>query len=606
MSRRNWLKLTGASTAAAVGGLTIGAAPVSATDGGPSDPENWSLVLEDQFEGSTLDTDNWDVGFGWGNDANGDDATVTADNVVVDNGTLRLLITHGGGGRNDVYQGAINSRNRQSFGPGHYFEARIRMPGREGLLPAFWGKPNTEDWPPEIDFVELFHDGGVDAETAHFNVHWSTSGQTNDESTHTHNSLPHYTGVDLTDSFNVYGCAWHEDSIDFYFNGEYVGSRDASSMMDAVNAGAPFYMMFTTHVNRIGNADLSYAWEEEMAVDWCRVWEYTPGDGDESVPEESEDEADGEPAVNTTGTATVGETSFEATGEVTDLGGRSRVERYIDYREVGAGDWEWVEAGSATSPGEFSAAVDDLESETEYEWFAAVWDADSDEELARGSVETVTTGEPDANDELRVSTVETTEVAETSFEAVGDLEGLGDEDEVTLYVDYREVGAGDWEWVEVGSATSPGEFSATVDGLESGTEYEWFAAAWDADSDEELVSGDVETVTTDAPDEPEAARISSVRTDNVGTTSFEAIGDLESLGEADAVNRYVDYREAGADEWQWKPVGSTSSPGEFSATLTRLEPGTVYEWFAAAWDADSDEELARGDVETVALEDGSD
>ncbi|ELY67286.1 glycoside hydrolase family 16 protein [Natrinema versiforme] len=272
------------------------------------DPENWQVTFEDQFEGTSLNSNNWGVGFGWGNTANNDDATVTSDNVIVDNGTLRLRTTHGGGGSNDVYQGAINSKNRQYFGPGHYFEAKIKMPGRTGLLPGFWSKPNSEAWPPELDFIELFQDGNdvySDRHHAHCNVHWSTSGQPGDGSTHTHDPLTHDTGVDLTESYNVYGCAWHEDSIDFYFNGNYIGSRDGSSMMSAVEAGAPFYMMFTTHVNRIGNADLSQAWEEEMAVDWCRVWEHAPGSGTPSDGDTT-DETEEQPEEETSDDAAAG------------------------------------------------------------------------------------------------------------------------------------------------------------------------------------------------------------------------------------------------------------------------------------------------------------
>lgn len=308
IGRREWLKATSAGAIAAIGGVAVGTSSVTAADeGGPVDPENWQLAFEDQFEGTALNSNNWGVGFGWGNTANNDDATVTPDNVIVDNGTLRLRTTHGGGGSNDVYQGAINSKNRQYFGPGHYFEAKIKMPGRTGLLPGFWSKPNSEAWPPELDFIELFQEGNdvySDRHHAHFNVHWSTSGQAGDGSTHTHDPMTHDTGVDLTESYNVYGCAWHENSIDFYFNGNYVGSRDASSMMSAVEAGAPFYMMFTTHVNRIGNADLSQAWEEEMAVDWCRVWEHAPGSGTDDTS--SDDETEEQPEEETSDDAAAG------------------------------------------------------------------------------------------------------------------------------------------------------------------------------------------------------------------------------------------------------------------------------------------------------------
>lgn len=290
IGRREWLKATGLGTVA-LGTLSLGANTVSAdTNGGPENPADWRLVFEDEFDAGTLDTATWNVGFGWGMTSNNDDADVSEDNVVVDDGALRLRCTHDGSGPGGVYQGAINTRDTESFGPGHYFEARMQMPGRTGLLPAFWAKPDSEAWPPEIDFVELFQTGEdtqSDRQTVHFNVHWSTSNRVGDTSTHTNDGLTHDEGVDLTETFNTYGCAWHEDRLEFYCNGTHVGTQDEGAMMNAVSAGAPFYMMFTCHVNRFGTPDYTDSWEEELVVDWCRVWEHTPEDessaGDEQA-----------------------------------------------------------------------------------------------------------------------------------------------------------------------------------------------------------------------------------------------------------------------------------------------------------------------------------
>lgn len=303
IGRREWLKATGLGAATALGTLSLGAHTVAAdTTGGPENPEDWELVFEDQFESDTLDTSKWDVGFGWGMTSNNDDADVSEDNVVVDEDVLRLRCTHDGSGAGGVYQGAINTRNKEAFGPGHYFEARMRLPGRTGLLPAFWAKPNSEAWPPELDFVELFQTGeDTEAErhTAHYNVHWSTSGQVDDENAHTNDGMTHDDGIDLTETFNTYGCAWHEDRLEFYFNGTRIGTQDGTDLMSAVNAGAPFYMMFTCHVNRFGTPDYSESWEEEITVDWCRVWEHTSESESATSDRDGPDAGDGESADET-------------------------------------------------------------------------------------------------------------------------------------------------------------------------------------------------------------------------------------------------------------------------------------------------------------------
>ncbi|WP_049890745.1 glycoside hydrolase family 16 protein [Natrinema versiforme] len=231
---------------------------------------DWSLALDEPFDGSSLDEDRWGIGFGWGTDCDNDDATVSEDNVVVDD-ALRLKITHGGGGTSDVRQGAINTRDRQTFGPGHYFEARMKLPARQGVLPAFWAKPNSDLWPPELDFIELFQDSDADLTQAHYNVHYAN--QVGDAASHSQSPVVHNAAQPLTESFNVFGCAWLEDSISFYFNGEHVGACETADALATTNGAAPFYLMFSNHVNRIGSADLSQPWEEETVVDWCRVWE---------------------------------------------------------------------------------------------------------------------------------------------------------------------------------------------------------------------------------------------------------------------------------------------------------------------------------------------
>jgi len=48
------------------------------------------------------------------------------------------------------------------------------------------------------------------------------------------------------------------------------------SSLTASNA-RPFGLIFSNHVNRIGQADLTQAWTEQLIIDWVKISELDPG-----------------------------------------------------------------------------------------------------------------------------------------------------------------------------------------------------------------------------------------------------------------------------------------------------------------------------------------
>ena len=132
----------------------------------------WVLTFSDEFDGASLDTAKWSNGFGWGQD---------------DPQRLRLVRPgqqhrqrrrprpadrrRGPKGGQPFSVGCIHTKNKfaQQFG---YWEARIRAARCYGARTAFWGKPNDESWPPELDVVEVNGDGPDRARRAKFTVHW--------------------------------------------------------------------------------------------------------------------------------------------------------------------------------------------------------------------------------------------------------------------------------------------------------------------------------------------------------------------------------------------------------------------------------------------------
>ncbi len=55
----------------------------------------------------------------------------------------------------------------QTYG---YFEIDAKVPSGQGLWPAFWMLPQSGNWPPEIDVLELL---GHDPSTYYVGAHWS-------------------------------------------------------------------------------------------------------------------------------------------------------------------------------------------------------------------------------------------------------------------------------------------------------------------------------------------------------------------------------------------------------------------------------------------------
>ncbi|QCJ47429.1 family 16 glycosylhydrolase [Haloprofundus sp. MHR1] len=294
LDRRDYLKLTGAS-AAALGGIGAGASSVAAvTEGGPENQDEWTLAFEDTFDSGSLDTSNWGVGFGWGMETNASPESISEEYVNITDGQLRI----GASPDNGIEAGAVNTKDKQYFGPGSYWEAKIKFPKRVGFLPAFWAKPNSEAWPPEIDFVELFQTDGSSSDytQSHHHIHYSSDTQPNGP--HEDDGASYDVGDDLTENFHIYGCEWQEDAIRHYVDGQLVAERTADTIVESCNNGAPFYMMFTIHIDRVGTTDKSANWDEEMVVDWARVWEYG---NDGSSDGGSDDGSNGDDSDNTDG-----------------------------------------------------------------------------------------------------------------------------------------------------------------------------------------------------------------------------------------------------------------------------------------------------------------
>lgn len=235
----------------------------------------WVLDFEDPFDGAGLANDTWEIGWGWGRNTLMSPTQIVPENVAVSDGTLQLTGTHDG---ETPHSGAVNTKNSVTFGPGSYCEARIRFAQRNGFQNAFWSKPNSEAWPPEIDVVELWQNNNDegDAVHSHHHLHYSQSLIPGDDTTHENIGVSYEPGGDLTEQYHTYGVEWQADRITHYVDGVPIQDWTDTDMLVAMGAGAPFYLMFSLNINNIGMADMSESWGEQMIVDTVRLWHYVP------------------------------------------------------------------------------------------------------------------------------------------------------------------------------------------------------------------------------------------------------------------------------------------------------------------------------------------
>lgn len=274
IERRNFMKVLGVG-AVGVSGLGLANSTSAAiTGGGPPNTSDWAVVFEDDFDSGSLDTSNWSVGWGWGQETNNGPTGIREECITFEGSNIVLDLHESGG--SPYAAGGINTKNKVTIGPGSYVEARAQMANLPGSNSAFWSKPNSEAWPPEIDYFESLHSnsGPVDAD---YHIHYSTDGQPNGP--HASIGLGDADGWDHSQRFAVYGCRWLEDSLTYYLNGEAVAQTTRDDVMTSVNNGAPFYIMLNTIIAgwMDGPPDDWSPYKTSMEVDWVRVWEPSAG-----------------------------------------------------------------------------------------------------------------------------------------------------------------------------------------------------------------------------------------------------------------------------------------------------------------------------------------
>jgi len=245
--------------------------------GGPRNP-----VWSDEFNGAQLDSDNWfaETGdgsqyglTGWGNNelqwylpAN---AETTGGNLVI---TAKQEMQNG----YNYTSARIITRDKFAFRYGR-IEARIRLPGGQGLWPAFWLLSQDDaygTWAAsgEIDIMEAVNLDPPGNNTIYGTIHYGGPFPGNQLSG-ANTTAP----GSATAEFHEYALEWDEFEMRWYVDGILYSTKNSWSSSGAPYPAPfdqPFYILLNVAVggNFPGPPNGSTTFPVTMEVDYVRVY----------------------------------------------------------------------------------------------------------------------------------------------------------------------------------------------------------------------------------------------------------------------------------------------------------------------------------------------
>ncbi len=188
------------------------------TEGEKLSYDDYELQWSDDFDGDTLNRDDWNVeehAPGWVN-SELQEYVDSDKNIYVKDGNLVLkpIKTVDKKGNVSYTSGRVNTQNKHDFKYG-LFEVRAKVPEGKGYLPAFWMMPTDENlygqWPRcgEIDIMEVM---GQQNNKLYGTIHY---GNPHNESQGTHV----LSEGNYTDEYHTFSCEWEPGKIKWYVDG---------------------------------------------------------------------------------------------------------------------------------------------------------------------------------------------------------------------------------------------------------------------------------------------------------------------------------------------------------------------------------------------------
>lgn len=243
-----------------------------------------TLIWEDDFTGTSLNTSNWDYENNYSRPNEVQNYVAGTNNVWIEDGKLVIKAKKESSNGKEWSSGCIHTDNKREFMYGR-FEAKIKIPQTVGSFPAFWTLGgNYEEgagitWPycGEIDIME--HKQGYA---------WTTAGALY----RTDLVWDNWDAKDLGrvdsgnigsfDDYHIYAMEWTANKLDYYVDDRLIGHSDISDDSQWFMFHQPHYILLNQALGAAGGSVPSNMTEYTMYVDWVRVYapEEAPSGGE--------------------------------------------------------------------------------------------------------------------------------------------------------------------------------------------------------------------------------------------------------------------------------------------------------------------------------------
>jgi len=246
------------------------------------------LLFDDEFSGSALNTAKWNTCYDWydaqyngcTNAGNHELEWYAPSQVSIRDGNLLLTAQK----QTVIGQNASNARNGTTIesypfasgmvstgklssvgspkwsGNYGYYEMRAAVPSGAGIWPAFWLLPVNDEWPPEIDVMELLGDNPTQILMTYF---WPNGGSSPAKDSTT------YSGTNFSQGWHTYAIDWEPRAITWYIDGVV---RKAVQGVHVPATQMQIIANLAVGGTLPGNPDNATIFPQAMKIDYIRVY----------------------------------------------------------------------------------------------------------------------------------------------------------------------------------------------------------------------------------------------------------------------------------------------------------------------------------------------
>jgi beta-glucanase (GH16 family) len=213
----------------------------------------YKLFWSDDFPGNKLDHTKWD----YRTDSKGL-SMQKPENVIVANGTLKLLLKKEESGKMHYSGAGVISKQAFKFG---YYEARLKVPSSPGWHTSFWMMKYQENKGTsaskacqELDVIE---NDSKNQKSYSCNVHKWRDG-------HIQLGTKNIRTPILSEDFHIYGCEFTPSNVNYFFDGKLVSSVDVTNAAKKSKDGITEFLPFQLGDQNIWLTSIGYGDPRQM------------------------------------------------------------------------------------------------------------------------------------------------------------------------------------------------------------------------------------------------------------------------------------------------------------------------------------------------------